>query len=144
MTQTVQLLRSPIDLSNDQPTASPSVGIFWGVMSNDVPMILHDSTPVAEAENYDLCKTHPRDHYAMWEASRQRLALVDEYDDHPRGRIVFDGRPGCFVVYLDRQLDVTAFRCAVLHYFALPPVTTMFCHDAHYSRARHKLALGKH
>ena len=136
------LLRSPIDFSRKWSVNTTSVGIFFGVMFNGFPTILHDATPVAEAEDYDLCKTHPRGHLAVWEASRAALSLQDEYDDYPRGRIVFDTSLQLFIVYLDRSLDVPEFRRAVTHYFALPDGGTVFRHDAHYSRARHKMKMG--
>ena len=136
------LRRSPVDVSEFGSAQTPSVGIFFGAMFKGVPVILHDATPIAEAEDYDLCKTHPRGHLAVWEASRAALSLQDEYDDYPRGRIVFDTRLLLFIVYLDRSLDVPEFRRAVTHYFALPDGGTVFRHDAHYSRARHKMRMG--
>ena len=84
------LLRSPIDYSGKGSANTPSVGIFFGVMLRGFPAIFHDATRLAEAEDYGECKTHPRGHFAVWEASRSALSLQDEYDDYPRGRIVFD------------------------------------------------------
>ena len=108
-------------------------------MHNGLPVILHEATALAEAEDYDLCKTHPGGHLEAWEGSRKTLFLQGEYDDFPRGRVVYDTRGGCFNVYLDRALDVPIFRRAIAHYFALPDGFTVFRHDAHYARARHKM-----
>ncbi len=46
------LRRSPVDLSELASAQRPSVGIFFGVMFNGFPTILHDATPIAEAEDY--------------------------------------------------------------------------------------------
>ncbi len=138
------LRRFPVDLFNTVWAAEmPSVGIFFGAMLKGMPVILLDATQLAEAEDYDLCKAHPRGHLAAWEASRAALSLQDEYDDYPRGRIVFDVRRQLFIVYLDRSLDVPEFRRAVTHYFALPDEGVVFRHDAHYARARHRIRIDK-
>jgi hypothetical protein len=133
------LRRSPIGLSGEGRAAAPSVGIFFGAMHHGVPVILHEATALAEAEDYGLCKTHPGGHLEAWEASRMTLSLQGDYDDFPRGRIVYDRHSRCFNVYLDRTLDVPAFRCVITHYFALPYGFTVFHYDAHYARARHKM-----
>jgi len=92
------LRRSPIDLSDKVSAKTPSVGIFFGVMHKDVPVILHEATPLATAEDYGLCKTHPLGHLATWDASRAALSLQGQYDDYPRGRIVFDTSRLHFIV----------------------------------------------
>ncbi len=135
------LFRSPVDLSSGRRARAPSVGIFFGAMLNGSPMILYEASRLAEAEAYGLCKTHPQGHLEAWETSRATLSLQDDYDDYPRGRIVFDTRSGRFIVYLDRHLDAPVFRRAVIHYFALPEGFAVFRHDAHYSRARHRMNL---
>ena len=119
---------------------SPSVGIFFGVMIDNRAAILCDATVVQNAEEYGVCMTHPRDHFSMWESSRRHLGLTGEYDDAPRGRIVFELQSARFVVYLDRQLDSPTFRLPILHLFALPLSTTAFHHDQHYARARNRMS----
>jgi hypothetical protein len=133
------LTRLLIDEATRPPSGQPSVGIFFGIMLGRKPAILYDGTPVESAEEYGNCMTHPRDHFSMWEASRIHLGLRDQYDDSPRGRIVFQTRNARFVVYLDRQLDVPAFRNAVLHIFSLPQPSTYFRYDQHYAHARNKI-----
>jgi len=88
-------------------------------------------------------RPNSRGHLEVWEASRATLSLHDEYDDYPRGRIVYDTRHSHFIAYLDRSLDVPEFRRAVLHYFALPERGTVFRHDAHYGRARHRMTFNQ-
>ena len=67
----------------------PRVGIFW-LLGNG--SLLVDSTPLAEAEPYGECLTHPRSHIDQW-AEFQRNAIVPrdtEYEEMPRGRVVYD------------------------------------------------------
>lgn len=108
-------------------------------MHNGEPVILHEATALAKAEDYDHCKIHPGGHLEAWEVSRKVLSLQGDYDDFPRGRIVYDRRSKFFNVYLDRALDVPIFRRAIIHYFALPERAVAFRYDAHYARARHKM-----
>jgi hypothetical protein len=88
------------------PTA-PAVGIFWCV----------DGVLVIEAELYGECKTHAAGHYEYWQewqalgATRlaaegypDRIAWT-EYDQRPRGRIVYETPLRRFVLYADRSLQ---------------------------------------
>ena len=78
------------------------VGIFWGIPGPDRSWtFLTDTTFLAEAEPYGDFLTHPRGHYDVWskwqkqsdaELSRQGMPaaiLHHEYEDFPRGRIVY-------------------------------------------------------
>ena len=133
------LCRSPVDFSGEDRAAGTSVGIFFGAMHNGAPVIVHEATALGDAEDYGLCKTHPGGHLEAWEASLRALSLQGDYDDFPRGRIVYDRPSAYFNVYLDRALDVPIFRRAINYYFALPDGFTAFGYDAHYARARHKM-----
>ncbi len=133
------LHRASVYFAGEGGAGVASVGIFFGAMHKGEPVILYEGTAVAEAEDYDFCKTHAGGHFEAWEASRRVLSLHGEYDDFPRGRIVYDQRSDVFNVYLDRALDVPAFRRALMHYFALPEGSVVFRYDAHYARARHKM-----
>lgn len=56
-----------------------------------------------------------------------------EYEDWPRGRVVFDRKPERFIVYADRQAFPHAALIRVR--FALPE-SAIFRTDAHYVHAR--------
>lgn len=122
---------------------APEVGIFWFIQaSGEKPKLVGDGTPLPEAEDYGNFKTHPRDHYSMWNALRRHLGNpfgIDEYEDWPRGRIVYDSTRALFVVYADRQLLNDTAKREILNYFRLPPKVT-FSTDAHYSQAAHKVS----
>ncbi len=91
----------------------PAVGIFWRV---DGALVIDRST-LKEAEPYGDCLTHAAGHYERWQQWQAlgpvRLACKGfpaqiawtEYDDWPRGRVVFEKTTQHFVVYADRRLQ---------------------------------------
>jgi hypothetical protein len=95
-----------------------SVGILWGIPSSDrFWTILSDATQLADAEPYGDFLTHPRGHYDVW-SKWQTLSATDlrkqgipqvvlyrEYEEFPRGRIVYQTNARHFIVYADRQLQ---------------------------------------
>ena len=44
---------------------SQHVGIFWEVPHGGATILVTDSVPLAEAEVYGDCLTHPRGHYEV-------------------------------------------------------------------------------
>jgi hypothetical protein len=78
----------------------PHVGIFWVVRGN----LLMDSTPLSAGEFHGDHLTHPRGHAEVWEQF-QRKGLVFpevEYEEFPRGRMMFDTRTRRFLLLADR------------------------------------------
>jgi hypothetical protein len=78
----------------------PQVGIVFLVKGK--PFI--DGTPVTEAEDYAHFKIHGRDHYQYW-GQLQRIKAVPaevEYDEVPRGRVVYDTQTRKYTLLLDR------------------------------------------
>jgi len=126
-------------MAADRQAGKPCVGIFWGVLVNGKPTIIDDVTPLGEAEDYGDCKTHSRDHWSVWEALKKHLGLQGEYEDWPRGRVVYNARTQRFVVYLDRSLDSPNFRNTILRTFSLLAVNTDFSYDEHYSQATYEV-----
>jgi hypothetical protein len=93
--------------------ATPHVGIFWLVQpSNGETRLLAAGCPLDQAEPYGNCLTYGPGHYETW-AQWRRDRTVDpalralvrsyEYEDWPRGRIVFDQSRDVFVLYADRN-----------------------------------------
>ena len=78
----------------------PSVGIFWVVERRPrESRLLTAGCPLAAAEPYGDCLTFPLGHYEIWgqwrstknpDAVLRAVARTFEYEDWPRGRIVFD------------------------------------------------------
>lgn len=122
----------------------PSVGIFWGVRVGKGRVLVTDATVLSQAEVYGAALTHPRGHYDVWEVW-QRLGpaglvrrslpaeIADsEYEDHPRGRIVYDTQTKTFTLYADERLQTPAFLRRVIIAFSLPTEQTLIRSDSHY------------
>jgi hypothetical protein len=82
-----------------EPTqrADPHVGIFWIVQTADSgAKLLAAGCPLGQAEPYGDCLTYAPGHretWAQWRCDRTvdpALVRTFEYEDWPRGRIVFD------------------------------------------------------
>ena len=78
----------------------PLVGIFWVVSGK----LVIDSTPLGEAEPYSDFLIHAAGHDEVWQRY-QHSGLVPadmEYDDSPRGRVMFDTKTRRFTLLADR------------------------------------------
>ena len=131
---------------SDEGTSPPSVGIFWGIPDGSAsnPTLVIDSTPLSRAEPYGAALTHPRGHYDVWEAwqglgvaglKRRGLpaAIVwSEYEQHPRGRIVYDTVTHVFTIYADRRLQTPEFIERLVHAFGLTQAQFVVRGDSHY------------
>jgi hypothetical protein len=127
--------------------AEPSVGIFWGVRNGSELDLVTDYTPLAQAKTYGDALTHPRGHAEVWDAMRHlgtagpaRSGLPSaiwssEYDEHPRGRIVYDTITETFILYADRRLQTPAFLARIIAAFCLPVAGTVVRSDSHYRRS---------
>lgn len=111
--------------------AEPHLALFW---LTDAGLVF-DQTPLSQAERYSATHLiHPGDHIHVW-ARLQREGKVPtdvEYEQPPRGRVVYETATKMFVVLADRCILsrpelVTEIRQA-LH---LPPHTRTET-DAHY------------
>jgi hypothetical protein len=124
--------------------AVPHVGIFWLVSDPERDMFVTDSVPISEAELYGDCLTHPRGHYEMWDRwqragpswlKRNGLPTAicrTEYEEHPRGRIVYERSADLFVVYADRRLHITKTISMIVEAFRLPGDRSVVRSDDHY------------
>ncbi|MFG1243881.1 hypothetical protein V5F31_16015 [Xanthobacter sp. V7C-4] len=130
---------APEDGKAPAEAAVPCVGIFWVVMRSGQPELLTCTTPWPQAEDYGDFKTEATAHYDFWPKLRKALQIMGEYEDWPRGRVVYNMRNDLFTAYIDRQLAADAFRAAILDAFHLPPEQTRFAFDAHYSGAKFKV-----
>ncbi len=112
----------------------PSVGIMWLVRGK----LLFDSVPLSEAEAYDKHLNHPRSHIKVWE-QLQRLGQApreSEYEEYPRGRVVFDTPLTEFTLYADKCiLDRKDLIAQIRDTFHLPKSTKTGT-DAHYRCSR--------
>ena len=118
----------------------PAVGIFWRV---DGVLVIDRST-LDNAEPYGDCITHAAGHYERWEewraltgARRASAGFPDciastEYDQWPRGRIVFERSLRRFVLYADQRLQRAAIIEALKVAFGLSGAEVIVRSDSHY------------
>jgi hypothetical protein len=105
----------------------------------------NSSCPLDQAEPYGDCLTYGPGHYETW-ARWRRDRTVDpalraivrsyEYEDWPRGRIVFDRSRDQFVLYADRKLLTPATIARIKSHFHLPADRSEVQSDLHYSEHR--------
>jgi hypothetical protein len=121
---------------------TPHIGIFWVVQSsNSEARLLTEGCPLDQAEAYGDCLTYGPGHYETW-AHWRRDRTIDpilravvrsyEYEDWPRGRIVFDRSRDVFMLYADRKLLTPAMIARIETKFQLPEERTEIQTDFHY------------
>lgn len=113
---------------------APSLGIFWFIRTEKGRVkLISAKTRVEKAERYGRFRNHSEGHLEQWERWAQEKGGVfaeSDYDDWPRGRIVYDEESRLFLLYLDRQLQKLSER--VIRQFSLPVKRTKILHDEHY------------
>jgi hypothetical protein len=127
------------------PPNQPCVGIFWGVPRSDGTVaIVVDAVVLDEAEPYGDFLTHPRGHYEVWEAWRnlRKSDLADlgipetiragEYEEFPRGRVVYEPQTRQFTIYADRKLQTENLLKRIALALGLESQRWIIRSDAHY------------
>ena len=120
------------------------VGPYWFVRddSGKILLMAHRCT-LAEAEEYGECLTCPHGHYDVWETWRAKCAEANvvgvlrdtEYEEWPRGRVVFNALRDQFMVYADRQISKSELQRVVEH-FGITMDRAVFMRDGHYQSTR--------
>src|SRR6516165_4801361 len=79
---------------------APEVGIFWVV--DRKPVVFGD--PLNEAEPWGEFRNYKHGHDSLWAfLQRNSVAPPDsEYEDYPRGRVVYNTKTGLFMFFADR------------------------------------------
>lgn len=131
-----------IDLAPNaaQSPTPPAVGIFWRVDG----IVVIDRSTLDTAEPYGDCLTHAAGHYERWlewqllgAPSLRALGYpgaiaTTEYDDWPRGRIVYEVVRRRFVLYADRRLQKPVIIAALKEAFGLSDAEVAVRSDPHY------------
>ncbi|HEV7911260.1 MAG TPA: hypothetical protein VGP28_09295 [Methylocella sp.] len=131
---------------------TPHVAIFWVVQtSNGEARLLAAGCPLDQAEPYGDCLTYGPGHYETWahwscdktvEPALRALARSYEYEDWPRGRIVFDRARDLFILYADRKLLTPETIARIETQFHLPAERTEVQSDLHYQSTETPNGLG--
>jgi hypothetical protein len=114
------------------------VGIFWLVGER----LILDASPLSEAAPYGDCLDHPTSHEDFWTA-QQRLGAVPremEYEESPRGRVVYNRGTKRFALYADRCIlkrkSVIAKILEAMHLPTSQTDVTTDGPDGHYRCSR--------
>src|SRR3984893_18632880 len=120
----------------------PQVAIFWLVQATEgEARLLAAGRPLDQAEPYGNCLTYGPGHYETWahwrrdrtvEPALRALVRSYEYEDWPRGRIVFDQSRDLFIIYADGTLLTPATIARLETQFQLPEERTEIHSDLHY------------
>ncbi len=102
-----------------------SIGPFFCINNQ----IIAHCIPLADAEPYGACKTTSVSHLDFWDASLAVRFPAHEYEDFPRGRVVY--RQGAYWIYFDRCLDTLPAIEAICAAFCIPGNWATF-YDEHY------------
>jgi len=126
-------------------SAGARVGIFWRIpQAGKLPVLVTDCTSLAEAEAYGEFLTHPRGHYDVWEKWQslgseglKRDGLPPEvawyeYEQLPRGRVVFHVPTETFIIYADSLLHDPMTVARITTLFTLTTSTFIVKTDQHY------------
>ena len=121
---------------------TPHVGIFWVVQTTAGEAHLFAAgCPLDKAEPYGDCLTYGPGHYETWahwcrdrtvDPALRALVRSYEYEDWPRGRIVFDRSRDLFIIYADRKLMASAMIVRIATQSHLPEERTEVKSDWHY------------
>jgi hypothetical protein len=123
----------------------PSVGIFWVVETGPgEARLLTAGCSLETAELYGEFLTFADGHYEVWERWRninyhdpalRAIVRTFEYEDWPRGRIVFDQMKKHFILFADRKLMLSGAIARIRTQFAISPDGTTVKTDFHYQSA---------
>jgi hypothetical protein len=141
---------NPLAKSEAGAMAHPNsfVGIFWAIPGEGSAIALVDHRcSLTDAELYGSMLTCAHGHHEVWDQWRERMVAgkgpvasvvaTSEYEEWPRGRIVYDSEAERFVVYADAQiLRRVALLSAIRERFVLPIGRTVAKRDSHYRGAR--------
>ncbi|MCK4086624.1 hypothetical protein HCY58_06020 [Acinetobacter radioresistens] len=108
-----------------------SIGIFW-FYDNKVIGIAHDFS-LKEADSIGLIDSKYT-HVDYWEILRRQLPeLKDrEYEQLPRGRVIFDTNKNKAIIYIDETLLKRRKVNEILNFFDLDFTSVVLRTDSHY------------
>jgi len=119
----------------------PKVGIFWLIGER----LILDASFLSETEAYGDCLTHRNSHIDYW-TEQQRLGGVPkemEYEEAPRGRVVFNKKTERFMLYADRCiLDKKPVVNRIRELMQLPSDRTDVRTDGHFGHYKCYRCLG--
>ncbi len=113
------------------------VGIFWVFRGS----LLAATWALKDGEEYGDAVNGLSDHVNYWpQFQKQNPELRKlEYQEVPRGRVLFSKAAQKFIVYMDKLLHEPKIKRAILKKFDLPVAQTRFLTDLHYTTSQEEL-----
>ena len=124
------------------PPPPPEVGILWCFRLAGSPTLLWDSVQTDYAERYGDFQTYGA-HAEYWDKlaampphwlKSRGLWMIrsTEYDEWPRGRVVFNRETDRFTLYADSKLQTPTIIWEIRRWFHLPADRLDVRRDEHY------------
>jgi hypothetical protein len=121
---------------------APQVGIFWCVLDPaGLRHLLVEKCAVSSAEEYGDCMTFGPGHYEIWQRWQRTgvptrlltpVAHGHEYEEWPRGRVVFDRKADQYFLYCDRRIQNAGLVPDLVSLFRLSRNRVTVRADSHY------------
>ena len=117
-----------------------NIGIFWLYKHEGQYQVIGLADPVDIGQAHASCLDHPATHIESWPLVKCRyrsccpgIEWLDEYDEIPRGRVVFHQRGG-FIVYMGQGLiHNVELQRMILKFFSIETDAVKFKQDDHYT-----------
>lgn len=121
----------PIVVTVTQANREPKVGIFWVFRGR----LLSARGKLDDGVDSGHSIDSPKDHVSYWPVLQRRYREICtmEYEEVPRGRVVWVKQPSRFCVYMDKRLHTPRVKRLILQAFELPGPKTRFLVDPHYT-----------
>ncbi len=125
------------------------VGPFWVVEERGRAALIAHAVALQEAAPYGDMLTVDMGHLEHWSRLSRRGARAlrevgiptapvwSEYEEWPRGRVLYDRTTLRFVIRADRQLHRPEFVHLIADHFGLAAANTTILPDDHYRSVRH-------
>ena len=124
------------------------IGLFWMVEDHGRAALIACSVPLAEAAAYGEMLTIEIGHSDHFAALARRggrdprsacvpsALLWSEYDEWPRGRVLFDRTSGRFIIRADQQFHRPDRIARIARYFGFEAASAAILPDDHYRSTR--------
>ena len=132
----------------EPPIDQGMIGLFWVVEDQGRAVLIAHAVPLVEAQPYGDMLTTETGHYDVWSALARRgvgglrkaglpaAPAWSEYEEWPRGRVIYDGKRARFTIRADRQLHKPAFVRLIANYFRIAAEDAKIFGDDHYRSVR--------
>jgi hypothetical protein len=137
----------------DEP-GTGMVGLFWIVEEAGRAVLISHAVRLTEAVSYGDMLTVEMGHAEFWSELARRggrslsaagipsVPIWSDYDEWPRGRVLYDGAGRAFVIRADRQILGSTLLRLIADRFQAPVKGTQVFSDDHYRSVRRVPVVG--